>query len=164
MSRGGKIGRHWKLSEENKRNIGLAKIGNKARLGMKNSIEANRKTGLGNSIALRGRKLSTELRKKYSEVQKKRVLGGTHNFWKGGIDSINKRIRGSLEYRLWREAVFKRDNWTCIWCGIRGGKLEADHIKRFSDYPELRFAIDNGRTLCKNCHLKTDTHGRNKKI
>lgn len=40
-------------------------------------------------------------------------------------------------------------------------KLEnADHIKSFKDHPELRTDLQNGRTLCVDCHRKTDTYGR----
>ena len=91
-----------------------------------------------------------------------KMRGENHPNWKGGITPANKLIRRSIEYKLWRESVFKRDNWTCIWCFVRGGVLHADHIKSFALFPELRFAIDNGRTLCKSCHLKTDTWGNNK--
>jgi len=86
-----------------------------------------------------------------------------HWNWNGGVTPINEKIRKSKEYNLWRKAVFERDNWTCIWCGQVGGKLNADHIKPFSLFPELRFAIDNGRTLCISCHRKTDTYGGNSK-
>lgn len=79
--------------------------------------------------------------------------------WKNGISEINDRIRHTKEYILWRTAVFMRDDYTCQGCGERGGRLEADHIKPFSLYPELRFAIDNGRTLCHECHKQTDTYG-----
>ena len=98
-------------------------------------------------------------------IAKKCPPTGSANWkWKGGVTTINEKIRKSPEYKLWRESVFKRDNFTCIWCKKVGGELHADHIKRFSEYPELRFAIDNGRTLCKPCHLTTDTWGsRNKK-
>ena len=83
--------------------------------------------------------------------------------WKGGITSENNKIRTSKEYKLWRLAVFERDKYTCIWCKTKSRKgkkviLHADHIKPFSLFPELRFAIDNGRTLCVNCHMKTDTY------
>jgi hypothetical protein len=89
----------------------------------------------------------------------KRLLGEKHHNWKGGITSVNDKIRKSLEYELWRKAVFYRDNYTCIWCGNTSIEIHADHIKPFSLFPELRFAIDNGRTLCKDCHKKTDTYG-----
>jgi len=84
--------------------------------------------------------------------------GPNNNKWKGGVTPVNKKIRKSLEYKLWRESVFIRDGYTCVWCGYKG-YVEADHIKPFCGHPELRFSIDNGRTLCKDCHRKTDTFG-----
>lgn len=125
------------------------------------------------SRALTGRKkppFSDEHRKKLSmanigkshslETRKKQGRGGKNHWnWKGGIQPINKTIRISLEYKLWRESVFLRDNYTCVWCGVRGGTIHADHIKPFALFPELRFSIDNGRTLCVQCHRTTDTFG-----
>jgi len=82
--------------------------------------------------------------------------------WNKGIGdkcSAYQIIKNSIEYKTWRKSIFERDNWTCQICGKRGGELNADHIKRQSDFPELRFSIDNGRTLCHSCHLKTPTFG-----
>lgn len=81
--------------------------------------------------------------------------GENHWNWKGVISSEAKKIWCSLEYRLWREAVFARDNYECQECGYdNGGILEAHHIKTQKKYPELRFNINNGITLCKECHKK----------
>ena len=85
-------------------------------------------------------------------------IGDKSSQWKGGITPINSKIRHSRKYKLWREAVFKRDGYTCTWCKQKGGKLNADHIKQFAFYPKLRFKLINGRTLCKECHKKTDTY------
>ena len=88
-----------------------------------------------------------------------RMMGANNPSWKGGITPINTKIRNSPEYILWRKAIFERDNYTCIWCKQYSGSLVADHIKPFALFPELRFALDNGRTLCVICHRKTSTYG-----
>lgn len=82
------------------------------------------------------------------------MQGKNNPNWKGGITPINKAIRESLEYEEWRTKVFERDNYTCQECGKIGGYLQADHIKPFSLYPDLRFELTNGRTFCKPCHKK----------
>lgn len=87
-----------------------------------------------------------------------KLKGEKSYLWKGGLTERNKSIRNGIETRLWREAVFARDNWTCRKCPNRGGRLNAHHIKPFAQYPELRFAIDNGLTLCKKCHKKEHKH------
>ena len=119
---------------------------------------------------------SEELKEKMSEAKKGKIpknikqiagwnkdkkcpqfSGKNHWNWQDGKTSINEKIRNSLEYKLWRKAVFERDNYMCIWCKKEGAVVNADHIKPFAYYPKLRFAIDNGRTLCIECHKKTDT-------
>lgn len=79
--------------------------------------------------------------------------------WKGGVTPVNEAARKSMEYKTWRTSVFQRDSYTCQECGKRGCELNADHIKPFALYPELRFEVSNGRTLCVPCHKKTPTYG-----
>jgi len=105
---------------------------------------------------LGSRKMSEEQKKKLRDFWK--VNREKHPNWKGGVSAIQSRFRLSYEYYLWKVAVKKRDNYTCVWCGSKE-RPEADHIKSFALFPELRFAIDNGRTLCRNCHKTTDTYG-----
>lgn len=75
----------------------------------------------------------------------------------------NRSIRYSKPIKEWRKAVFQRDDYTCQLCNKRGGVLNADHIKPFAEYPELRLELSNGRTLCIECHKKTPTWGVKKK-
>lgn len=83
--------------------------------------------------------------------------------WKGGTTLLSDEIRKSIKYKQWREKVFKRDDYTCVWCGVRGGELQADHIRPQSVFPHLRFRLSNGRTMCVGCHRKTPTFGYNAK-
>lgn len=127
------------------------KIG-KAHTGMKRSAETKRK------VAEAQKYISLETRMKKRLAQ----LGSKGSNWKGGVSAINERIRNSFEYKLWRDSVLKRDNYMCTIGGkAHGRKLHADHIKPFSLFPDLRFVLSNGRTLCVDCHKKTDTYGVN---
>jgi hypothetical protein len=120
--------------------------------------------GKGRISPNKGRTLSEEWKRKMVETRRRKgsyKRGEAHPNWKGGMQRYSEleRLRKSLMYRLWREAVFEKDNYTCVWCLDKtGGNLEADHIKPFATHPDLRFAIDNGRTLCKDCHKMTDTY------
>lgn len=69
------------------------------------------------------------------------------------------RNRQTKEYKKWRQNVFIRDNFTCQNCGERGGRLEAHHKKEWAYYPNERYNIDNGITLCKRCHKKIHKGG-----
>lgn len=76
-------------------------------------------------------------------------VGKLHPNWKGG----RSRCRhAGKEYKEWRMAVYARDDWTCQFCEVRGGCLEAHHIKSWANFSELRFIIGNGVTLCRECH------------
>ena len=116
-----------------------------------------------------GKKMSDEQRARLSQACKGRVgyfkgkkrpeiSGEKSHYWKGGVTPKNLAIRNSMEMKQWRKAVFERDDYTCQDCGQRGGDLQADHIKPFSLFPELRFEKSNGRTLCVPCHKQTDTY------
>jgi len=111
------------------------------------------------SITKKGKLFTQEHKNKISLalLGKKRKKDGEY------LTDTNYRIRYSKEYKLWRKAVFERDNYTCVFCKKTKTYLNADHIKPFAYYPELRFAIDNGRTLCVGCHKKTDTFGEKAK-
>lgn len=60
--------------------------------------------------------------------------------------------RHSTKYNTWRQAVYRRDGYKCMNCGGVDGGIHAHHIKPWADYPDLRFDVDNGITLCPTCH------------
>jgi len=98
-----------------------------------------------------------------NKAASKRTGELSHN-WKGGLTDKKRCARTSAEWRGWRKSVFERDDYTCQICGAKNSKinkhiikLHPHHLKSFKDYPELRFNIDNGQTLCSTCHY--ELHG-----
>jgi 5-methylcytosine-specific restriction endonuclease McrA len=156
---------NYRHSEETKRKISEAKKGKKFTAEHRKNLSLSH---IGNPGYWTGKKrvMTDEWRKnisianigKHTDFTNLR-RGKRNNKWKGGITPINAKIRKSPEYKAWRKAIFERDNYTCQICDERGGHLNADHIKPFAYFPELRFELSNGRTLCLSCHRKTDTWG-----
>lgn len=84
--------------------------------------------------------------------------GEKSHLWKGGISRGYKNGYYSFEYRKWRKDVFERDGYKCQRCGSENCYLTAHHIKSFAHYPELRYDLNNGQTLCEDCHKDTDNY------
>lgn len=113
-----------------------------------------------------GKKLSEETKAKVSmntikfffehpevrEFLSKMHRGDKHWNWKGGVTEPLQLLRRSPEYNQWRKAVYERDHWTCQLCGEKINDPVAHHLLSFREYPELRFVVDNGITLCRSCH------------
>ena len=78
--------------------------------------------------------------------------GENHPSWKGGISMENDKLRRSRIFKEWREKVYKRDNFMCRDCNLKKRDLHPHHIKSFSEFPDYRFDVDNGITLCADCH------------
>jgi len=61
-------------------------------------------------------------------------------------------MRDSPNYKTWRDLIFRRDQFTCRKCSVKGKYLEAHHISNWADNKDDRFKTENGVTLCGNCH------------
>lgn len=99
--------------------------------------------------------------------------GREHGAWRGIDGSIKDTIRNQIQYSKWRMSVFKRDGFACRECGLINQPIVAHHIIPFSRILhqfsittvedaidcELLWDINNGITLCDQCHLKTDSYG-----
>jgi hypothetical protein len=88
------------------------------------------------------------------ECKYEKISGNKH--WNFNPDlSIKERInkRTGMRYGSWRNAVYRRDNFTCQVCGDkRGHNLNAHHLDGYRWCIDRRTDVSNGVTLCDNCH------------
>jgi len=158
------------LSEEAKRKISLANKGRKPYV-MTDEIKKNMsKAQKGKSSHMLGKKHTEEAKRKMSDWHKgkHRTEESRYNQSKTlkiKWDKIGRKIQKryihlcrSKAYKQWRMNVFLRDNFSCQCCGARGVYLEVHHIKSWSKYPELRYELNNGVALCKDCHKLTNNY------
>jgi hypothetical protein len=124
------LGKHWKVKDTSKIS----------------------KSHIGLNIWSKGRKLSEEHKRKIKENNCRYWLGKDRG---GKFTKMARRMKGWISWREWREKVFERDNWTCLWCGQRGNRLEPHHIIPTREDLTKIFDVDNGITLCYECHRKT---------
>jgi len=127
-------------SPEHRKNISISLTGRTL------SLETCRKL----SVIASARQLSEEQKSKIGDAQR----GEKHWHWKGGVTGVIFSLRKTKEYRHWRDAVLKRDGHKCRKCGATERRLDAHHIFSFTEYPERRFDVGNGITLCVKCHTK----------
>jgi len=142
----------------------------------------------GKNNPMYGENHTEETKRKISECRIKKGLGkgknnsmyGIHRWaekspnWKGNITPLTIAIRMSTIYKLWHKAVLHKDRWQCQDCGKTGRDLIAHHLKPFSQIMEENnivslgqairteelWDINNGITLCKQCHRKRHSKGK----
>lgn len=116
------------------------------------------------SEALGGRPKSKEHIEKMrqTKIRLGQAKGSRNPNWKGGVQDNWSELKNSKEYKIWRKSVFKKDSYICQGCGYaKGNIIEAHHILRRVDFPHLTLAINNGITLCENCHRRVHSKGAN---
>lgn len=141
------------LSEEHKKKISN---GNRGRIHTEEE-----------KLKMKGRVLSVEHRKKIGEANKGRKkpdnfgkkMSGENNWnWIADRTKLAKysngnEYRNSPASREWSKIVRDRDKWLCrIADNNCEGRMEAHHILGWTAYPELRYEVNNGITLCHFHH------------
>lgn len=78
--------------------------------------------------------------------------------WRGGVSEDRHEMHcRDARVHNWRREVLSRDKKTCQRCGVKRNtrkrvEVIAHHQKAWADFPESRFDVANGVTLCTGCH------------
>lgn len=151
----GKIS-HSNVSEETREKMSKAKKGLKTwNSGLTDvySEETKRSMGIKNKGSIpynKGQAMSYDQKVKLSCTNREIDIKDFDDF----SMPKSKRERSKFDHSGLREECFKKYNYTCNKCGIKGGTLNAHHMKHWKDYPDLRFDINNLICLCEECHKK----------
>lgn len=81
--------------------------------------------------------------------------GSENPRWKGGVSPLRQQIYARSFWKEIEENVNRRDHGKCVRCDAskKGKKaMHTHHIKRWHDYPKLRFVLSNIVIVCRECH------------
>ncbi len=102
-------------------------------------------------------KMSPEHRRYLAALNKLRV-GPLHHRWITDRTKLKKsgdseKDRRSSACVTWRLQIRTRDGWRCKIANEHcAGRLEVHHILGWTEFPELRYELNNGITLCHAHH------------
>lgn len=137
------------FSEETRERISLAKKGKATRgFGWKHSDESKEKM----RKSAKGFCLQAKIN---ALIANKERVGEKHQNWISDRTKlkISEKKHLDVKYMYWMRTVKNRDGWKCkILNSDCKGRLEAHHILNWVDYPELRYELNNGITLCVAHH------------
>jgi hypothetical protein len=149
-------------SDAARENLAKAQGAHRARRVTKRCERCDREMSLSPAVAARKRFCSWECRhagmrgsRGANSGKGQKMLGARNPQWKGGIGHERSSRYHEAEVGQWRRRVFHRDDYTCQRCRVRPtghNLLRAHHIAPWAGFPTLRFDVDNGLTLCRDCH------------
>ena len=76
-----------------------------------------------------------------------------------------QRVYNSTRWRVLRQEILKRDQWTCSKCGRLGGRLEVHHTKQITKAnPSDWFNPECLEVLCRSCHIEISRAERKRPV
>lgn len=90
----------------------------------------------------------------------KRISGEKNYHYNPNLTDKERKLQRKIlgeDIGKWRNSVFKKDNYTCQCCENRSSKnnkviLNAHHLNGYNWDNEHRIDVNNGVTLCEDCH------------
>jgi len=145
--------------------ISASRKGKPTSLGLRCSKEKKAKISktLTGRVMPEVQKIKISLKLKGRKTWKTRInilIGDKHPNWRGGYSKKRQARYNEPEYKEFVGNVLKRDNYTCQLCGARNGNgkkifFQVHHKIHYWENPNLKYDIDNGITLCRDCHRKS---------
>lgn len=84
----------------------------------------------------------------------KSKIGSKNYNWNSELTELERVVnRNYDQYKKWRLAVYKRDGYKCVLCSSKKS-IHAHHLYSYHQYNHLRTDLNNGITLCSNCHSR----------